>query len=449
MNWNRLEEKVLEEHYPEEKELEKTRQKYREIAGYIESEFGRETHFAGSSARGTCMKGDRDIDIFVLFPEDTDKKELEDRGLEIGKKTFEEFDGEYEIEFAEHPYTRGKINGHEVEIVPCYDVAPEKIKSSVDRTPHHSRWVKQELDEEQKKEVVLLKVFLRAAGIYGSSLKVRGFSGYLCEILVSEYGSFEELIWGVNDWNGKEVIDPENHHENGLPNELEEKFSEDNLVVIDPVDPERNVAAALSRENYARFIYQAWRLRQEPGMDFFSPEEPDYTEFDLKQEIEERSDFLVLRFENVDEVDDIVYPQMRKTLRRLEQILEKNDFRVFNSGFHVGDETRIYFELERELPGIKEKKGPKVFHGEDHLAQFTGKYDNVFVRDDRVYAKTEREFTDAKKLVQDFLKGDLKEKGIPGHVAEKLEDYSFVDPLEGDERWLNHLAKKLHVNQDG
>ncbi len=449
MNWNRLEEKVLEKYYPGEEELDRTRKKYQEVSEYIESEFGLETHFAGSSARGTCIKGDRDIDIFILFPEDTDKKQLEDHGLEVGKKTFDRFGGEYEIEFAEHPYTKGEINGHEVEIVPCYDVEPERIKSSVDRTPHHSRWIKQNLDNEQKKQVVLLKVFLRAAGIYGSSLKVRGFSGYLCEILVSEYGGFQDLVRDTQEWSETKVIDPENHHENGLPEELKEKFSEDNLIVIDPVDPERNVAAALSRENYSRFIYQCWQLRQEPGLNFFQEEELDYTEFDLQQEIDNRGDFLVLEFDEVDEVEDIVYPQMRKSLRRLQQVLEDRDFRLFSSGFHAGEKTRIYFELDRELPSIEEKEGPKVFHGTDHLAQFTGKYDNVFVRDDRLYAKVEREFTDAKQLLQDFLEDELQEKGIPEHVAEKLEDYRFVDPLEGDERWLNHLAKKLHVNQDG
>jgi len=48
----------------------------------------------------------------------------------------------------------------------------KSIKSSVDRTPHHSRWVDQKLDDEQRKDVVILKRFLSAGGIYGSSKKV-------------------------------------------------------------------------------------------------------------------------------------------------------------------------------------------------------------------------------------------------------------------------------------
>ncbi|MDY6774034.1 MAG: tRNA CCA-pyrophosphorylase, partial [Candidatus Nanohaloarchaea archaeon] len=106
--------------------------------------------------------------------------------------------------------------------------------------------------EEEKREVVLLKAFLRGQELYGSTLRVRGFAGYLCELLIAEYGSFLGLLEAVVDWDEEEMIDPEGHHDS-LPNYLREKFSDEKLVVIDPVDPERNVASVLSTENYARF----------------------------------------------------------------------------------------------------------------------------------------------------------------------------------------------------
>lgn len=448
MDFERLREKVLEQNYPGEEELEETREKYGEISDFIQEQFSLETHFAGSSSRGTCMKGDRDIDIFVLFPEETGRQELEDQGLRIGKEVFEEFDGEYTVEYAEHPYTKGEINGHEVEIVPCYDVEPENIKSAVDRTPHHSRWVDKNLDGEQRRDAVLLKTFLRAAGIYGSSLKVQGFSGYLCEILVAHYGSFQELVQEAVNWREEEVIDPRNHHENGLPGDLEEKFEDEPLVVIDPVDPERNVASVLSEQNLAEFIYRCWKFRKEPGIYFFREEELEIAEFDVKQEIEKRGDFLVLEFERPEGVEDIVYPQLRKTLGRIEDELDERDFRVFESGFHVDESTRIFFELDRDLPEIEELEGPKVFHGPEHMEEFSTKYDNVFVKDDRLYAKTERRFTDAKEFLKQFLQDDLEGKGVPGRVAEVIEGYSFVEATSGEEEWLKYLAKKLRIKGD-
>ncbi|MFT4892757.1 MAG: tRNA nucleotidyltransferase (CCA-adding enzyme) [Candidatus Nanohaloarchaea archaeon] len=444
MEWKRLREKVLEQNYPEEKDIEGLKQKYREISEFIQQESGLETHFAGSASRGTCMKNDRDIDIFILFPENIERTELENRGLEIGKSVFKNFGGEFEVEYAEHPYTRGEIDGYEVEIVPCFDTTSEDIKSSVDRTPHHSRWVKNNLTIEERKDVVILKKFLDTAGLYGSSLKVQGFSGYLCEILIHEYGSFQELVREAVSWSENPVIDPENHHEE-LPNQLEKKFSDESLIVIDPVDEERNVASVMSRENLSRFIFLCWKFRQNPGMKFFQREEKSYTEFELKQELKKRADMLVIEFDAVEEVDDIVYPQMRKTMRRLISEIGKKDFRIYEKGFHVGDQIKIFFELDRELPKTQEKDGPKVFHGEEHLSEFTSKYDNIFIKEDSLTAKVDREYTDAKKFLEDFLEEGLEKKGIPKNIAEKLDSYSFIGPLEGSDEWLNYLGEKFNV----
>lgn len=443
MNWKRLREKALELNYPEDEDLEKIEQQYREISDFIQQEFGMETHFGGSASRQTCMKDDRDIDLFVLFDPETGREELEDRGLKIGKSTFEHFDGRYEIEYAEHPYTKGDIDGYEVEIIPCFDVDPGNIKSAVDRTPHHSEWVKEKLNSEQRKDVVLLKKFLDTEGIYGSSLKTQGFSGYLCEVLISHYGSFEELIEAGKNWGEKTVIDPEKHDDE-LPDHLEEKFGDEPLVVIDPVDEERNVSSVMSQENLSRFIYLCWRFSEDPGLDFFQSEERDYSEFEIKQELQKRGDMLVIEFETPEEVDDVVYPQMRKAMRRLRSELNSHDFRIFDSGFHVGGKTRIFFEVDRKLPEIEEKKGPKLSHGTDHIEQFTSKYENVYVEQDRLVAKTDREHTDAKDLLDSFLEGDLESKGIPKYVASKLQDYRFTDALGSDE-WLNYLGDKFRV----
>ena len=42
----------------------------------------------GSNARDTHLKGDNDLDIFVLFPEKLERQEFEKEGLRIGKKVF-------------------------------------------------------------------------------------------------------------------------------------------------------------------------------------------------------------------------------------------------------------------------------------------------------------------------------------------------------------------------
>lgn len=447
ISWDKIRDRAVQRLYPDSEDLAELEEAYSEISGFI-NEQGLETFFAGSAGRGTCMKGDRDIDVFVLFPEDVERPELENRGLDIGRKVFKQFEGDYGVEYAEHPYTKGVIDGKEVEIVPCYDTDPEDIRSAVDRSPHHADWVDEHLTDTQREDVVLLKAFLRSAGIYGSSLKVQGFSGYLCEVLVYEFGGFKQLLESAQAWREREVIDPENYHEEGLDDKLESKFENDNLVVIDPVDPERNVASVLTAENYAKFIFQAWRFNREPGLNFFSEEEFELDRFKLKKEVESRADFVTLEFDKPDRPDDIIYPQVRKALRRITSVLEEEEFRVYETGFHVSEKVRLFFELDESLPETSYQRGPKLFHGVDHLEQFTEKYENTFVQDERIVAKTEREHTSARELVKEFFTGEaseLEEKGIPGNLAEKAVNFRLVDILQDDEEWLKFLFNKLKV----
>ncbi|MFB6265782.1 MAG: CCA tRNA nucleotidyltransferase, partial [Candidatus Nanohaloarchaea archaeon] len=326
-------------------------------------------------------------------------------------------------------YTKGDIDGYEVEIVPAYSVdSGEDIKSSVDRTPFHRQWVNENLSEEEKREVVLLKAFLRGQELYGSTLRVQGFAGYLCELLIAEYGSFEELLREVVDWEEEEVIDPAGHHET-LPNYLREKFSDEKLVVIDPVDPERNVASVLSTENYARFVYSAWRYLQDPGEEFFFPEEVEAEREGLEASAEGRGDFVMVEFLTPDLIDDMLYPQLRRLLSRLETLMEENEFRLFQTGFHVGEERiRILFELfSDELPAMRKHLGPKVFHSQEHVENFTEKYGEVWVEGTRLATLVEREFTDAGALLEDFLTGDLQEKGVPANLIPAVEGAEVKD----------------------
>ena len=133
----------------------------------------------------------------------------------------------------------------------------------------------------------------------------------------------------------------------------------------------------------------------------------------------------------------------------LEQKLEKRDFRIFEQGFHSWNgKIRLFFELDQELPEVEELKGPQVFHNARHLRQFSEKYDNTFVQGDRLVAKTEREYTDARSLLKGFVsrdRGELKEAGIPNYVAEKMEEARFSEVIVEDDKWLNYLAEKLHV----
>ena len=240
----------------EKKRTEEVLQRIMSAAGEVAKKRGLKRTLAGSYLRDTWLPDKKEFDIFIMFPESVPRERLEKEGADAGKSIVRKLGGKFEIAYAEHPYIRAVIGGYSVDIVPCYDIKnPGRIKSAVDRTPHHNRYILKMLRPNLSGDVRLLKRFCKSMGVYGSDLRVEGFSGYLLELLVIKYGSFRNVVAEAAGWNaGRMIIDIEGHH-GGKQKEREamKRFRGQPLVVIDPVDKKRNVAAALSSANFELF----------------------------------------------------------------------------------------------------------------------------------------------------------------------------------------------------
>ena len=143
-------EKVLKRVTPPERERERTGRVVKEAleaAERILKPSKASPVLAGSYTRDTWMPDKKEFEIFMAFPEGVPREELEKKGLSLGKRIVKAMKGSFMIAYAEHPYVRAKIKGFMVDIVPCYKVKnAEKIRSAVDRTPFHNRYVSQKLD---------------------------------------------------------------------------------------------------------------------------------------------------------------------------------------------------------------------------------------------------------------------------------------------------------------
>ncbi|THE66408.1 CCA tRNA nucleotidyltransferase [Salinadaptatus halalkaliphilus] len=395
----------------------------------------------GSSARGTWISGDRDIDIFVRFPPDLERETLERYGLEVGHAAVPDGHEEY----AEHPYVKGEVEGFDVDIVPCYRLdSAIDIQSAVDRTPFHDQYLQARLDDELAADVRLTKGFMKGIGVYGSDLRTRGFSGYLTELLVCEYGGFRALLEAAVDWQPPIELDPESHgkpRETASPSRSEKAGDaglpfDDPLVVIDPTDPDRNVAAVCSAENVARLQHYAREFLAEPTVEYFEPCYPDrLSKSQLRAHLERRATTPVaLRFDAPDLVADQLYPQLYKSLSGISQGLDDRGFDVFR-GTTFTDETAVIFvELAvAERPAVERHQGPPV-HVQGHAKGFYDAYADdedtygPFLEGNRYVAERERTFTTARA----FLESDrLFEVGLGAHVETALED--DYDVLVGEE----------------
>jgi len=350
----------------------------------------------GSTARGTWLAGDRDIDLFVRFPADLPRAELEEYGLQIGRRIFPDGREEY----AEHPYVVGEREGFDVDLVPCYAVADAtRIQSAVDRTPFHTEYLDEHLGEELAGDIRVCKQFLTGIGVYGSDLRTRGFSGYLTELLVLEYGGFRPFVEAVADWHPPVSFDPEDHGATRF---------DDPLVVIDPTDPERNVAAVCSETNVARLQHYARDLLADPRAELFVPDEREPLDAGTAVAAfgDRETTPVALTFETPDLVEDDLYPQLRKSLDGITSLLDREGFDVLRSDLFADDVLAVLLaELEVvERPAIARHEGPPV-HVRQHAEGFFERYaadeavTGPFIEEDRYVVEREREHTTAQELL--------------------------------------------------
>ena len=409
----RVLEEVLPLVIPSEEEVRKAKEAEEELRRRLENVLKDrpelEYRFLGSYARNTWLRGNLEIDVFILFPEDTPKEELERIGLEIGKAIVDE----YELRYAAHPYVHGRVKGVEVDIVPCYKLrSAERIKSAVDRTPFHHDWLKDRIKGKEN-DVRLLKKFLKVAGIYGAEYKVRGFSGYLCELLVVFYGSFLDVIKNATDWTRNTVID--------IPAGKVYRKRGVGFFVVDPVDPKRNVAANLSLDNLAKFVLLCREFLENPSKEYFIEKIREIPQ-SIEKELKERYVVTVV-FEKPDIVEDNLYPQLEKACRRIEEFLRREDFQPIRSGFFANEDyCYLLFETQvGKLSKVRRHEGPP-FEEKSHVERFLKKERKYkpFLEDGRLWVYVERKSRRVDEAIADLIRREWKSMGK--NVGEKMKD---------------------------
>lgn len=350
----------------------------------------------GSVAKGTHLRG-ADIDLFLLFPETVERDVLERVGKEIGMRVVEQGIQKY----AEHPYVRGKAGSFFADVVPCYAVGDlAKRKSAVDRTPFQSAFIREHLPLDARDQVRLLKQFFKGTGVYGAEARIAGFSGYLCELLVLKYGSFERTLRSISRWSKGEFVSVS---EGG-------RRCEGNAVLClpDPVDPSRNVAAAVGPDAFATAVIAARQYLASPSENFFFPPPvPKKTISEIRRRWKETGyGLLLLTIEKPDIVEDNLYPQVYKARRNITALLEDYEFHVERSVTDVSSVIKILFLIREGTPSLYWRRdGPEGWSSAsaDFIQKHRGKGGNVFVEGGRVHSIEKRDHPTPEKLLLERL----------------------------------------------
>jgi len=398
--------KVLEDIRPSETEIKEEQRFAKEIMKKLNVKGGK-TVLTGSVAKKTFLKKGRDLDIFILFSKNTKKDSFEKIILLAVKKAFP---GEkYEIGYAEHPYVKLYIKGRKIDVVPAYEIkkAEERI-SAVDRSVLHTKYILKKL--EKVDDVLLLKQFLKANELYGAEIKVEGFSGYLCELMIIKYGGFVKLLRNSVKWKKPVIIDIEKHWRKIDGNIIERKFDSP-LIVIDPTDRDRNVAAALSERNFKKFISKAKGFLKNPGKKYF------FKEDDVEKKIErmkkKKGAIYSIKMKTPKAVDDILWGQLKKLDKNIKTSL--SEFTVLESILHSDKKnTIIVLRVQREkLLGKKKIRGPFTKMEED-VKRFRKVHKNIFSEKGRVYAWEKRKLRSISEVLQEFFKS---KKAVPSRFT--------------------------------
>jgi tRNA nucleotidyltransferase (CCA-adding enzyme) len=380
----------------------------------------------GSFARDTWISHEADLDIFARFPPTTERREWEEKVLPAVRKYF----SRYRVieRYAEHPFLEFHVDGVRVNIVPSYDVSKGEWKSATDRTPYHTEFMQTHLTPERRREARLLKKFAKGIGTYGAEIKIGGFSGMLIDTLILYYQSFMETLRHASSWNKGTLL------EIGKPESVvspKEKDPNVDLVVIDPVDPNRNLAAAVRPDRLWNFVGAGRQFLRNPGLwYFFPPEFKRRTREQFAKRIDSTGhELIAITFKHPVLVPDVLWGQLMKLERSLLDIMAREEFNPYRSALWT-DETRestILIEIDRiTLPEVRLQRGPPVSKSEDSMS-FLEKHlrarDTVRgprVEGDRWIVERKRGITSIRNLVKAASLEEAHVLAIPKQLSESF-----------------------------
>lgn len=352
----------------------------------------------GSTAKGTHLKGDHDVDIFVRF----NRNAYVDKDISLLVATILPEATRIHGSRDYYQFTKGKLA---VEVVPVLAIDdPVQAQNTTDVSPLHVAYVTKKLrGTTLADDIRLTKQFCKAIKVYGAESYINGFSGHVVDILVLHHHGFLKLLEAACNWGDMVVLDPEAHHEDATFVMDPSKITGP-MLLVDPVQPERNAAAALSHEQFATFKEAAEAFLERPLKKYFQVKRLTITR--IQQEHQKRmphTQLLILESIPLSGTKDVAGTKLWKLHQHIKHQFEKTGFPLLDNGFEFVDKGIHYFVLEKtRLQKYEERRGPPVTATKD-AARFRKKH-KAYERNGRLYARVIRKYRTAIQLTTSLLR---------------------------------------------
>jgi len=389
MSFKSIFQEVLMDIKPSQEEFKEVNDKINSFIKKLQSKFEDATVILGGSmAKGTWIKSKYDADVFVQFDYDKYKNEDISKILESKLKDYN--------------YVRlhGSRDYFQIEDDITYEIVPTlKIKNAndalniTDASPLHTKWVCDNTDEELRDEIRLTKQFFKANKLYGAESYIKGFSGYVLEILTIHYKGFLKFIKASQKYNERPVVDYSKHHKDVFFEVNSSKLTSP-LIVIDPTQAGRNAAAALSQEVYDKFLEVCKEFLENPSKEFFIEKKLNL------DDIKNKDNTILIECTPVEGKKDIVGCKLEKVFKFFKRTFEKHDFMIIDCGWEFEDKLIMYFTFnEYELSDEKEIIGPSEEFGQG-ADGFRKKYPNAEIIDGKWTSIVRREFLKPDAIIE-------------------------------------------------
>jgi len=396
----------------------------------------------GSFAKGTWLDNDTDIDFFVMIEQTVDRKEFEELGKKVGYHALKKY--KPYLRYSEHPYVEGKVDGIRVNIVPCYKVEKNRWKSAADRSPYHTDFMQKMLNEFLKSQVRVLKLFLKSIGTYGSQISISGFSGYVTEVLILKYGSFRNVLQTFAELVPNYVVSIDTPDE-----KIISKFKSP-IIIIDPIDANRNLGAAISADCVAKFVLASRHFLKDPSFEFFKVSHKP----NAKTISQIKSNLLVVEFKIQRRSPDIIWGQLKRKLASISKQLENARFEIIKTFCFTDEQERAAFIFMSEvakLPKLTVNDGPEIFLGAETDAFIKKRKSKSIImctEGIRIMSIEETEKRPIKEHTSAIIEKDINSGAKTGIALDLSKGYSIY---LANERVLNSFVSTAinHMVRDG
>ncbi len=404
MRYQEIFKEVLKEIVPSKDERANVLSQVNEFLKSLNAELKRvrvkaKAMLGGSYSKDTWLSGDYDVDIFVKFNLAHKEQNLSD----LLEKALKKWRHERIHGSRDYFWVR---NGIKYEIVPVLDInKADQAVNVTDFSPWHVAWVNKK-GAKFKNDIRLAKKFCKGASCYGAESYIRGFSGHVLDILVVYYKGFLSLLKASRDWKPKVILDCNNVYKGKALLMMNKSKTEGPLLLVDPVQPGRNSAAALTQENFSKFVSAAKKFLKKPGRDAFVEKQVDF------DSLKKKGHLIKVSVQTLDDKEDVAGTKFVRAFEHVRALLQ--DFQVKDSGWLWDKKSKgaWWFVLgKKQLSADMDWSGPPL-KVKVAVEKFRKIYKKTFVKKGRVWAKLKRK----ERMPEQVLKRVLSEEYIRERV---------------------------------